>query len=137
MTTKKQSQFLCEQFGFILWQYSLYYMYFKRIVNIILFIISLTAIINNEINYLLFKKVNALPRYRSIYSKRAGDLDSWWTLFQNQIMIPTIKGKNTVFKESHTFVKPPVWFIACTNNKQQSLLYYITQNTEIKLFIKV
>lgn len=40
-----------------------------------------------------FKNVNAEPKAKSMYSKRAGDLDNMYTLLQYQAKTPSTTGK--------------------------------------------
>lgn len=66
-------------------------------------------------NVLPFKMVRAAPRQRSIYSRIAGDLCSMWMRLQNQIIVAMIRGKNNVFNDTHTLVKPAFWCIATSH----------------------
>ena len=53
-----------------------------------------------------------MPRANSIDSSRVGGLAKSLTRLQNQMMTPMTSGKNTVFKDIHTLVKPPFWLMA-------------------------
>lgn len=62
--------------------------------------------------HLPFKMVKAAPKHSSMYSNKAGARANTWILLQNQTIVAIISGKNTVFNESHIFVKPTFWCIA-------------------------